>query len=93
MQHVEEVIQRIDKGNVTWSSEMFEIPLSSSEIVKASTKLKYQKALGWDGATAEHIKYSGTYTIILITMILNSMTSQVFVPYHFKKGICIPRSI
>ncbi len=28
--------------------EMFEIPFSTSEIVKASKKLKYWKAPGWD---------------------------------------------
>ncbi len=39
---------------------------------------KYQKAPDWDGVTAEHIRYSGTYTIILMTMIFNSMISQVF---------------
>ncbi len=44
----------------------------------------------WDGVTAEHIRYSGRDTIILMTMIFNSMTSQVFVPDHFKKGIRIP---
>ncbi len=44
----------------------------------------------WDGVTAEHIRYSGRDTIILMTMIFNSMTSQVFVPDHFKKGIHIP---
>ncbi len=90
MQHVEEVILRIDNCSLAWPSEMFEIPFSTSEILNASQKLKYKKAPGWDGVTAQHIRYSGTDTIILMTMIFNSMTSQVFVPDHFKKGICIP---
>ncbi len=77
MQHVEEVILGIDNGGLAWPYEMFEIPFSTSERVNTSPKVKYKKAPGWDGVTTEHIRYSGTDTIILMSMI-------------FKKVICIP---
>ncbi len=87
---VETVLKQIENRQLIWPSEMFEIQFSIEESVKAAQKLKLQKSPGLDAITAEHIRYSGNYTMKLMIKVFSSITRGWFVQDHFKKGIKIP---
>ena len=64
-----------------------------SELKKQISKMKANRAPGWDEITAEHLKNSGTVFVGLLTWIFNEVVLSEKIPVYFKKGyiISIPK--
>ena len=67
--------------------------LLCKEVRKQISKMKSNRAPGWDEITAEHLKYSGTIFVGLLTWIYNEIVLSENIPQYFKKGyiISIPK--
>ena len=64
--------------------------LNSMEISALIKKLKRNKAAGWDGITAEELKYAGPMFVSTLTWMLNSIIKQTIVPDSLKRGLLVP---
>ena len=53
-------------------------------------RLKPNKACGFDGICAEHVKYGGAILIITLTLLFNIINEKEYVPVNFKRGIQVP---
>ena len=54
------------------------------------SSLKNRKAPGLDGVTSEHLKFGGVKLIAVLTLLVNAITNNEYVPESFKRGIIIP---
>ena len=59
--------------------------------MKIVNSLKNKKAPGFDGITAEHVKYGGQKLLAILTSICNSITKWEDIPTQLKRGIIIPK--
>ena len=68
-------------------------PFLCSEVSKQISKMKSNRAPGWDEITAEHLKHSGVVFRGLLTWIFNEIVLSEIIPIYFKKGyiISIPK--
>ena len=64
-----------------------------SELKKQISRMKPNRAPGWDEITAEHLKHGGVVFIGLLTWIFNEIVLSENIPVYFKKGyiISIPK--
>ena len=85
---VNEKVNEYNKG--TDDSIFLANPFNTREVQKAVDKLHKKKACGFDGISAEHVKYGGNLLIITITMIFNLICRMEYVPVNFRRGIQIP---
>ena len=65
-------------------------PINVEELKKQITRLKNNKAAGWDHVTAEHIKYAGDICISTLAWIMNCMVKSKSIPQHLKRGLIVP---
>ena len=65
-------------------------PISTDEILKIVSKLKNNKASGWDFIMSEHLKNAGPIFASTLTWILNSCVHNSYIPKYFKKGLLVP---
>ena len=72
----------VDKSNVE--------RIASTDIAKQLAKMKNKKAPGYDGLTAEHLKYAGKTANLIISTLFNGIMYHELIPQQFKKGILIP---
>ena len=65
----------------------------SGELRKQISKMKANRASGWDEITAEHLKHGGDVFVALLTWIFNEIVSSEEIPSYFKKGyiVSIPK--
>ena len=63
---------------------------SCDEVLRVIKCLKNNKAAGWDGVTAEHVKYGGEALVLTITKLCNIITRMEHIPWQFKIGLLIP---
>ena len=64
--------------------------ITGEEIRKHVTKMKSNKAPGWDGITVEHIRHGGYTLQCVIAWLLNTIIVSEKIPFHFKKGLIAP---
>ena len=64
-------------------------PINEEEVRKHISKMKSNKAPGWDGITAEHIKHGGHILDHVLTWVLNTIAVSEKIPSHFKKGLIV----
>ena len=64
-----------------------------SELNKQISKMKPNRAPGWDEITAEHLKHSGEAFRGILTWIFNEIVLSEEIPIYFKKGyiVSIPK--
>ena len=72
------------------TSEFMIQPLTSGEVERAIQKLNQGKAPGYDGITAEHIKFGGHPVAQVLCSLLNLCIAGEYVPNNFRKGIQVP---
>ncbi len=87
---IEELVQRIETGEIKWSEKVFKVPLSEEEVLQCIKMMKRRKAGGWDRVTAEHIVHGGQKCVAFFTFVFNSLIRTKYVPLHFKKGVKVP---
>ena len=63
--------------------------ITHEEVKKQVSKMKCNKAPGWDGITAEHIKNGGYSLYCVIAWILNVVSVSEEIPAQFKKGLIV----
>jgi hypothetical protein len=61
-----------------------------TEVKQTLDTLKNKKASGYDGITAEHIKFGGDKLLALLVCMCNSISHNECVPTSLKRGIIIP---
>jgi hypothetical protein len=64
--------------------------VSNAELSKCIKSLKSNKAAGWDGITAEHIKYGGEYLVSTLCQLFDVINETETIPMLLKKGVIIP---
>ena len=72
------------------TSEFMIQPLTSGEVERAIQKLNQGKAPGYDGVTAEHIKFGGHPVAQVLCSLFNLCIAGEYVPNNFRKGIQVP---
>ena len=65
-------------------------PITTDEILKIVSKLKNNKASGWDCIMSEHLKNAGPVFTSALTWVLNSCVHISYIPKYFKKGLLVP---
>ena len=85
--HFDNVNSRVNELNKRDSGSVFlETPFDIEEVQKAVSKLKINKAGGYDGICAEHIQYGGSRLVDTLTSILNLINQLEYVPINFRRG-------
>ena len=89
--HIDTVNKEVNELNKRDDSSVFlEHSFTTSEVQRVVNRLKSNKAGGFDGICAEHVKYGGYMLIITLTMIFNLINKWEHVPLNFKRGIQVP---
>ena len=89
--HFDTVNKEVNELNKRDDSSVFlEHSFTTSEVQRVVNRLKSNKAGGFDGICAEHVKYGGYLLIITLTMIFNLINKWEHVPLNFKRGIQVP---
>ena len=89
--HFEQVNEKIEGLNKGVDGSIFtDVPISTREVQKAIDKLKKKKSCGFDGISAEHVKYGGVLLVITITFIFNLIWKMEYIPVNFRRGVQIP---
>ena len=65
-------------------------PISNFEVENAIKKLNNKKAPGYDGITAEHVKFAGMPIVQVICLLFNQCVRAEYVPLGLRKGIQVP---
>ena len=87
-QHVTTQVKELCKRDDI--SKFLEIPISETEVRNAIKKLNNNKAPGYDGITAEHIKFAGESLVYTLCLIYNHCIKNEYIPHSLKRGIQIP---
>ena len=87
-QHVTDQVRLLSTLRDT--SIFLENPISDFEVRKAVEKLNNKKAPGFDGITAEHIKFAGESLVHVLCLLYNHCVKLEYIPVSFRKGIQVP---
>ena len=69
---------------------MPDTPFSAEEVAAAVKKLKWRKAAGPDGLTAEHLKEGGKVVTIWLMRLLNAVVEVEVILDALKCGVVVP---
>ena len=86
--YVNERVNTLNTGND--SSAFTDKAIDTREVQKAINKLKRNKSCGYDGISAEHVKFGGPMLVITITLLFNLILTLEYVPENFRRGVQIP---
>ena len=89
-ENIEHEVQQFIRDSFNKISHLLERSITSHEILKVVSGLKNKKAPGFDGITAEHVKYGGQKLLAILTSICNSISKWEDIPTQLKRGIIIP---
>ena len=86
-----EINEKVKHYNLSNEGSIFtDDAFSTNEVQKAISKLKKNKSCGYDGNSAEHVKYGGVLLVITITLIFNLVLKFEYIPINFRRGTQIP---
>ena len=85
------VNEEVQQYNLRDDESIFtEKSISTNEVQKAINKLKMNKSCGYDGISAEHVKYGGALLVVTLTIMFNLILRFEYIPRNFGRGIQIP---
>ena len=87
---VEDQLPEMLSSSYSRVSTVLAEPFTQEEVTDTCSSLKNRKAPGLDGVTSEHLKFGGVKLIALLTLLVNAITNNEYVPESFKRGIIIP---
>ena len=86
--HVKQTLNQLEM-NATRREFLNGGPISENEIKKHVSKMKNNKAPGWDGVTKEHVKHGGPNLYCFIAWLFNALSVLEIIPSSFKKGLIV----
>ena len=87
--YVDNEVSEIKKNSIGDIDDIFQDPITETEIKNILTMLPNSKAHGDDGITYEHVRFSGEVLVKKLVILYNKMVELEYAPKNFKLGIKI----
>jgi len=88
--YVDNEVTEITKNSIADIDDIFQDPITETEIKNILTLLPNSKAPGDDGITYEHVRFSGEVLVKKLVILYNKIVKLEYIPKKFKLGIKIP---
>ena len=88
--YVDNEVSEITKNSIADIDDIFQHPITETEIKNILTLLPNNKAPGDDGITYEHVRFSGEVIVKKLVTLYNKIVELEYIPKNFKLGIKIP---
>ena len=90
--YIDNEVSEITKNSIVDIDDIFQHPITETEIKNILTSLPNNKAPGHDGTTYEHVRFSGEVLVKKLVVLYNKIVELEYIPKNFKLGIKIPIS-
>ena len=87
--YVDHEVSEITKNSIVDIDDIFQGPITETEIKNILTVLPNSKAPGDDGITYEHVRFSGELLVKKLVILFNKIVELEYIPKKFKLGIKI----
>ena len=77
-------------ADVSQNGKVFKWMFSTEEVDKVINTLKFGRAVGIDGISSEHLRYSHPAIVFHLKTLFNLMLMHGYVPDKFGSGIIVP---
>ena len=88
--YVDNEVSEITKNSIVDIDDIFQHPITETEIKNILTLLPNNKAPGDDGITYEHVRFSGKGLVKKLVVLYDKIVELEYIPKKFKLGIKIP---